>query len=73
MMTFTANDPREHEFVFERPVVLTDGLASCDSAFLEVSPKCNGWFVLALADYQQRGLVKIKTARVVKRLDWIKP
>ncbi len=62
-MTFEA-PPFEKEFVVENPVMLTNGFACMQSAFVELSPRCPGMFVLWFSELQAKGYIKIKAARV---------
>ena len=70
-MTFEA-PPFEKEFVVEDPVMLTNGLACMQSAFVELSPRCPGMFVHWFLEMQAKGYIKIKTARVAPKQDWIR-
>lgn len=70
-MTFEA-PTFEKEFVVEDPVMLTTGLACTQSAFVELSPKCPGMFVLWFSEMQAKGYIKVKTARVAPKRDWIR-
>lgn len=66
------NDTREYEFHTEDPVTLSDGLAVCQSASIEFSPKVPGNVIELLAFYMEKGYIKVKVTKLKKRRDWIK-
>lgn len=71
-MTINFSYP-EKEFVFENPVTLNNGLACVQSAFVQLSPNCPKYFVIWFMELQAKGYIKVKTARVAPRRDWIRP
>lgn len=71
-MTFETT-PLEKEFVIENPVMVTNGLACTQSAFVELSSKCPGMFVVWFSELQAKGYIKVRTARVAPRRDWMRP
>jgi hypothetical protein len=72
-MSINLSDPRTVEIVCEDAAPITDGLMTCMSAFVEISPRCGRNFVLLFAQLHSQGLIKLKTAKIKKKRDWIRP
>jgi|688.fasta_scaffold01636_14 hypothetical protein len=65
-------DTREYEFVSEDPVTISDGLAVCQTASLEISKKVPSNVTELIAFCMNRGYIKVKVNKLKKRRDWIK-
>lgn len=64
---------KEYELVLEDTVTITDGLACSQSAVVQFDFRCSKNFIAAFAKLQSLGYIKIKTVRVAKVRDWIRP
>lgn len=71
MITF--ENTSEYELVSEDPVTISNGLAVCQSASLEISRKVPANVVDLIAFYVNKGYIKVKVNKLKKRRDWLKP
>jgi len=67
------HDPRTKELVFEDPVQVNDGLVASMSAVVQFDPRCGSNFIGTFMRLQSAGYIKLKTVRVAKKRDWIRP